>query len=51
MSVNAEAEHREGSHGGQSEDPRALFRRGFYYKTFMWPRKFWPKYEEVISNT
>ena len=21
---------------------------GFYYKTFMWPRKFWPKYEEKI---
>src|SRR5260370_33094708 len=23
---------------------------GFYYKTFMWPRKFWPKYEEVIRD-
>src|SRR5580658_4480502 len=21
---------------------------GFYYKTFMWPRSFWPKYEERI---
>ncbi|CAN7600991.1 sarcosine oxidase subunit alpha family protein [Trinickia sp. LjRoot230] len=21
---------------------------GFYYKTFMWPRKWWPKYEEKI---
>ncbi|WP_129563967.1 sarcosine oxidase subunit alpha family protein [Paraburkholderia dokdonensis] len=23
---------------------------GFYYKTFMWPRKFWPKYEEKIRE-
>ncbi|WP_250453779.1 sarcosine oxidase subunit alpha family protein [Caballeronia sp. ATUFL_M2_KS44] len=23
---------------------------GFYYKTFMWPRKMWPKYEEVIRD-
>ncbi|QSN63324.1 sarcosine oxidase subunit alpha family protein [Caballeronia sp. M1242] len=23
---------------------------GFYYKTFMWPRKLWPKYEEVIRD-
>ncbi|WP_233805541.1 sarcosine oxidase subunit alpha family protein [Paraburkholderia sp. HP33-1] len=23
---------------------------GFYYKTFMWPRKFWPKYEEAIRD-
>ncbi len=23
---------------------------GFYYKTFMWPRKFWPKYEEIIRD-
>jgi sarcosine oxidase subunit alpha len=23
---------------------------GFYYKTFMWPRRFWPKYEEVIRD-
>ncbi len=21
---------------------------GFYYKTFMWPRRWWPKYEEKI---
>ncbi|WP_438391941.1 sarcosine oxidase subunit alpha family protein [Caballeronia sp. DA-9] len=21
---------------------------GFYYKTFMWPRRFWPKYEKLI---
>ncbi|CAM2197715.1 Sarcosine oxidase subunit alpha [Paraburkholderia kururiensis] len=24
---------------------------GFYYKTFMWPRKWWPKYEEKIRET
>src|SRR5260370_33371181 len=23
---------------------------GFYYKTFMWPRSFWPKYEERIRH-
>ncbi|WDD91511.1 sarcosine oxidase subunit alpha family protein [Burkholderia sp. FERM BP-3421] len=23
---------------------------GFYYKTFMWPRKWWPKYEERIRE-
>jgi sarcosine oxidase subunit alpha len=23
---------------------------GFYYKTFMWPRRFWPKYEEIIRD-
>ncbi|ALP65962.1 sarcosine oxidase subunit alpha family protein [Paraburkholderia caribensis] len=23
---------------------------GFYYKTFMWPAKFWPKYEEKIRE-
>ncbi|APC68138.1 sarcosine oxidase subunit alpha family protein [Ralstonia solanacearum] len=23
---------------------------GFYYKTFMWPRKMWPKYEEKIRE-
>jgi len=23
---------------------------GFYYKTFMWPRKWWPKYEEKIRE-
>lgn len=23
---------------------------GFYYKTFMWPRKLWPKYEEKIRE-
>ncbi|WP_323120175.1 sarcosine oxidase subunit alpha family protein [Burkholderia alba] len=23
---------------------------GFYYKTFMWPRRFWPKYEEKIRE-
>ncbi|WP_454742565.1 sarcosine oxidase subunit alpha family protein [Cupriavidus necator] len=23
---------------------------GFYYKTFMWPRKMWPKYEEKIRH-
>ncbi|SEB16127.1 sarcosine oxidase subunit alpha family protein [Paraburkholderia sartisoli] len=23
---------------------------GFYYKTFMWPRRFWPKYEEAIRD-
>ena len=23
---------------------------GFYYKTFMWPRAFWPKYEERIRD-
>ncbi|MEM5420737.1 MULTISPECIES: sarcosine oxidase subunit alpha family protein [Paraburkholderia] len=23
---------------------------GFYYKTFMWPRKWWPKYEEKIRD-
>ncbi|TMS56697.1 sarcosine oxidase subunit alpha family protein [Imbroritus primus] len=23
---------------------------GFYYKTFMWPRSFWPRYEELIRD-
>lgn len=23
---------------------------GFYYKTFMWPRSFWPRYEERIRD-
>ncbi|MEM5387392.1 sarcosine oxidase subunit alpha family protein [Paraburkholderia phymatum] len=23
---------------------------GFYYKTFMWPQKWWPKYEEKIRE-
>lgn len=23
---------------------------GFYYKTFMWPRRFWPAYEERIRD-
>ena len=23
---------------------------GFYYKTFMWPGKFWPHYEHLIRN-
>ncbi|WP_205169937.1 2Fe-2S iron-sulfur cluster-binding protein, partial [Burkholderia sp. LMG 13014] len=23
---------------------------GFYYKTFMWPRNMWPKYEEKIRE-
>ena len=23
---------------------------GFYYKTFMWPRKWWPKYEDKIRE-
>ncbi|MDN0076386.1 sarcosine oxidase subunit alpha family protein [Crenobacter sp. SG2303] len=23
---------------------------GFYYKTFMWPQKMWPKYEEFIRD-
>ncbi|WP_168787378.1 sarcosine oxidase subunit alpha family protein [Paraburkholderia aromaticivorans] len=23
---------------------------GFYYKTFMWPKSFWPKYEERIRH-
>ena len=23
---------------------------GFYYKTFMWPQKMWPKYEEFIRE-
>jgi len=23
---------------------------GFYYKTFMWPRKMWPRYEEKIRE-
>ncbi|GLU31906.1 sarcosine oxidase subunit alpha family protein [Trinickia caryophylli] len=23
---------------------------GFYYKTFMWPRRWWPKYEEKIRE-
>ena len=24
---------------------------GFYYKTFMWPRRLWPRYEELIRET
>lgn len=38
-------------------DKMAVFQRfsrflpaGFYYKTFMWPRKWWPKYEEKIRE-
>ncbi|MGB1110791.1 MAG: FAD-dependent oxidoreductase, partial [Gammaproteobacteria bacterium] len=27
-----------------------LFPAGFYYKTFMWPKALWMKYEEVIRN-
>jgi sarcosine oxidase subunit alpha len=27
-----------------------LFPAGFYYKTFMWPKSFWMKYEHVIRN-
>ena len=27
-----------------------LFPAGFYYKTFMWPASFWPKYEHVIRH-
>lgn len=23
---------------------------GFYYKTFMWPRRFWPRYEQAIRQ-
>ncbi|MEE8172217.1 MAG: 2Fe-2S iron-sulfur cluster-binding protein, partial [Alphaproteobacteria bacterium] len=23
---------------------------GFYYKTFMWPKRFWPRYEKVIRK-
>ncbi len=23
---------------------------GFYYKTFMWPQRLWPKYEEIIRR-
>ncbi|MEC5406482.1 sarcosine oxidase subunit alpha family protein [Paraburkholderia sp. MPAMCS5] len=23
---------------------------GFYYKTFMWPRRFWPRYESAIRE-
>jgi len=28
-----------------------LFPAGFYYKTFMWPPKFWKKYEYFIRRT
>ncbi len=27
-----------------------LLPAGFYYKTFMWPRSFWPRYEARIRN-
>lgn len=27
-----------------------LFSAGFYYKTFMWPQKFWPVYEKFIRK-
>ena len=27
-----------------------LFPSGFYYKTFMWPAKFWPFYEHAIRH-
>jgi len=27
-----------------------LFSAGFYYKTFMWPKRFWKLYERVISG-
>ena len=27
-----------------------LIPAGFYYKTFMWPAKFWPKYEHMIRQ-
>ncbi len=28
-----------------------FFPAGFYYKTFMWPRSLWMKYEEVIRHS
>ncbi len=28
----------------------ALLPAGFYYKTFMWPKRFWMKYEHVIRE-
>ncbi len=28
-----------------------LFPAGFYYKTFMWPKALWMKYEEVIRHS
>jgi sarcosine oxidase subunit alpha len=28
-----------------------LIPAGFYYKTFMWPKKLWMKYEEVIRHS
>jgi sarcosine oxidase subunit alpha len=27
-----------------------LFPAGFYYKTFMWPRSWWPGYEKIIRR-
>jgi sarcosine oxidase, subunit alpha len=27
-----------------------LFPAGFYYKTFMWPARLWPRYERVIRH-
>ena len=27
-----------------------LMPAGFYYKTFMWPARFWPRYEHVIRH-
>ena len=39
-------------------DRRALFQKlgrfipaGFYYKTFMWPKRLWPFYEKLIRDT
>src|SRR4051794_10940450 len=28
----------------------AMMPSGFYYKTFMWPKRFWMKYEEAIRR-
>lgn len=28
----------------------SLIPAGFYYKTFMWPAKFWPRYEHLIRH-
>lgn len=36
--------------GGVLEWGGRLFPAGFYYKTFLWPKAFWPFYEKIIRN-
>ena len=37
--------------GGINNFLAPLFPAGFYYKTFMWPKSFWKKYEFFIRHS